>query len=451
MLYCMVIYINKGVLIMNDALINCEVKKHSSAIQITNSISLWQRKTWNILLANAYEHLNDQEKFDIEIRDLTKTLEIDRRNIKTLKEMIVGIQSTSVQWNMLGADQKETWRSYNLLAEAEITGDILSYSYGPSLRKLLHNPQIYANISLSLQNKFNSKHSLALYELCVDFFNISTGHGETKFIPLDDLRSMFDTQNSYKEFKNFNQRLLQKAITEINNVSDIFVTPRYNRTKRKVSHIKFIIKVNEKNIRKRPENEKDDRTIDLEETAMNNFEQKSDKGDSNGELNALDSLLSLVPDIEKENINIQTTLVKALEKYDFERVKRSIEYTNGKNYDTYGSYLFDTIKNDTAMVETINKKRKKKKKDSDKKVSKKRQMSFLEDQYAKLDEKQKEENNSAEKGKKIFKSLSAKEQNDLLRSASKGIRSLAAKYKNDPIKRDGAMTSLYVEIAKKYN
>ena len=74
---------------MNDALINCEVKKHSSAIQITNSISLWQRKTWNILLANAYEHLNDQEKFDIEIRDLTKTLEIDRRNIKTLKDKII--------------------------------------------------------------------------------------------------------------------------------------------------------------------------------------------------------------------------------------------------------------------------------------------------------------------------------------------------------------------------
>jgi hypothetical protein len=38
-----------------------EVIKHSAAIQIQNSISLLQRRAWNILLANAYEELPTEQ------------------------------------------------------------------------------------------------------------------------------------------------------------------------------------------------------------------------------------------------------------------------------------------------------------------------------------------------------------------------------------------------------
>ena len=47
-----------------------------------------------------------------------------------------------------------------------------SYAYGPSLREKLHNPRMYARLCLALQNRFSSKHALALWELFVDYLGV---------------------------------------------------------------------------------------------------------------------------------------------------------------------------------------------------------------------------------------------------------------------------------------
>ena len=53
------------------------------------------------------------------------------------------------------------------------------------------DPNIYARISLSMQNKFDSKHALALWELCLDFLDKIHNYGETPFVPVgDDCREL---------------------------------------------------------------------------------------------------------------------------------------------------------------------------------------------------------------------------------------------------------------------
>ena len=61
-----------------------EVIKHSSAIQIENTISLLQRKTWNVLFANAYDELPTHEEHTVNIQELTEVLEFKSKNDRYL-------------------------------------------------------------------------------------------------------------------------------------------------------------------------------------------------------------------------------------------------------------------------------------------------------------------------------------------------------------------------------
>ena len=76
------------------------------------------------------------------------------------------------------------------------------YSYGPTLRELLHNPQMYARISLSMQNKFESKHAQALWELCVDYLGAGRDYGETAYIAITTYRKLLGVaEGQYARFK----------------------------------------------------------------------------------------------------------------------------------------------------------------------------------------------------------------------------------------------------------
>ncbi len=115
------------------------------------------------------------------------------------------------------------------------------------MRQRLYNPRLYAKISLSMQNRFGSKHALALYELAVDYFDAARGEGETPFIDLDQLRRMLGLEDgAYQQFKTLNRDVLKRALKDINGKSDLQVTSIFRREKRKVVAVKFRIVPNPK-------------------------------------------------------------------------------------------------------------------------------------------------------------------------------------------------------------
>jgi replication initiator protein len=159
-----------------------EVVKHSAAVQIQNNITLLQRRAWNVLLANAYDVLPTEERHRMKVRDLMQALEFTSKNEDYLKEALMALVGCKVEWNVLDKDNKLEWGVTTLLAEAKIKSGVCTYAYGPTLRERLHNPQMYARISLSMQNKFESKHAQALWELCVDYLGTGRDYGETSYI-----------------------------------------------------------------------------------------------------------------------------------------------------------------------------------------------------------------------------------------------------------------------------
>ena len=220
-----------------------EVLKHSAAVQISNGVSLLQRKVWNILLWNAYNNCPGKEVHTISLKEIWKVLEWgSSKNHQRLQDLCEEFTKISVKWNLLGKDRKSIWGVASLLASAEAKEGVLSYAFAYHLRERLLNPYMYARISLSLQNKFDSKHALALYELCVDYFIEKIGKGETPWLSLAEVRSLMGTGDDYPVFYEFKRWALNVALSEINEKSDLDVEIEYKKEQRKVAWIKFRIR-----------------------------------------------------------------------------------------------------------------------------------------------------------------------------------------------------------------
>lgn len=226
---------------MDIAEIN-EVIKASPAIQIQSRITHLQRRAWNVLLANAYDELPSTDIHRINVVDLAKCLGFDSHNEEYLKETLKALVDCTVEWNVLGKDNKQVWGAASLLASAEIEKGVCTYGYAPHLRFKLYNPRIYTKLNLRLQNQFTSRYALILWEVCFDYFDMARNEGETPFIPLETFRELVGLDDDeYLLFKEFNRNVIKPSIKEINELTNFLVEVETKRIGRKIGELKFRI------------------------------------------------------------------------------------------------------------------------------------------------------------------------------------------------------------------
>jgi hypothetical protein len=223
---------------------NSSIIKHSAAIHIQNNITLLQRKVWNVLLFNAYDDLPLQEIYNIPVKVLKSHLNYNSNDEEYLKQIVRALVNCSVEWNILDKDGKQEWGVAGLLAQVKIKEGMCSYAYAPEMRSRLHNPSMYARISLSLQNVFDGKYGQTLWELCVDYLGHEREYGETPFITIEQFHKLMGVENSQyvRQFKILNRDVLKPAVAEINKVSDLRVEVAQQRKGRKVVALKFKIR-----------------------------------------------------------------------------------------------------------------------------------------------------------------------------------------------------------------
>ena len=219
-----------------------EVIKASPAIQIQGRITHLQRRAWNVLLANAYHELPNQEIHSISVRALAAKLGFDSHNHEHLQEALRALVDCTVEWNILNKNQKEEWGVAVLLADARIVEGICRYSFAPQLRMKLYNPIMYTKLNLRLQNRFKGQYALILWEVCFDYFDVDRGQGQTPFITLEKFRELMGVDSDeYPLFGELNRNVIKPAINEINDLTDYFVEVEQKRMGRKVAELKFRI------------------------------------------------------------------------------------------------------------------------------------------------------------------------------------------------------------------
>jgi len=219
-----------------------ELKKHVAVIHSHSKITLLQRKISNALLFHAYENLLTQDEHEIQITTLTKLIDYDSHDHKKIKQSLMDLLATVVEWNIVDGDKldkENIWNASSIIADASIKGSLCTYSYSGKMRKLLYHPSVYGRLNMRVQAKFQSSYGLALYENCNRYQDI----GQTPLFELDTFRKLMGVEDSkYKIFRDFKTRVIDKAVEELNKYSALFVETKLKKQNRQVVAIQFIIK-----------------------------------------------------------------------------------------------------------------------------------------------------------------------------------------------------------------
>ena len=219
-----------------------EVVKASPAIQVQSKMTLLQRRAWNVLLANAYNQLPNTDIYSVSVAELARKLGYASNDSEHLKETLEALVDCTVEWNILGKDNKQEWGVASLLASAKMKDGICTYGFAPHLRLQLYNPRIYTRLNLRLQNRFSSRYALILWEVCFDYFDTERDKGQTPFIPLETFRELMGLEKGeYPVFKVLNRDVIKPAVKEINALTNYHVEMAPKRMGRKVAELKFRI------------------------------------------------------------------------------------------------------------------------------------------------------------------------------------------------------------------
>jgi hypothetical protein len=200
-----------------------QLVKASAAIQISQRVPAVGRKIWNVLLQHAYPDLPEDEGHITNAPTLQKRIgQPSSRNRTYLEERLYELVDTTVEWNILGKDNRE-WGAASLLADAKMKDGKVYYSFGLQLRQKLHNPSVFASFQLSLQNRFTNKYALPLYELFIDY-SFDGGWCQLPQMKITQLRNLLGVaEDTYQKWYVLRRDVLDTAIHDIEKHTDLSI------------------------------------------------------------------------------------------------------------------------------------------------------------------------------------------------------------------------------------
>lgn len=200
-------------------------------------LTLHDRRTYNLLLGNAWNSILQRKKHTISRRELTKHVDSNNQDIATtMRKLMASIVVVKVRNNKNG---KPSRRQISLLGSNDIEerGPI-EYSFPPELVDIIEKTQIFARIHTEVMFALSSKYSLALYEWIQKRVNMKYVFYET--LPIEEVRGMLGVEkDKLKTFGNLNKYAIKPALEEVSFLTEYDVTVEPIKTGRAVTHVKF--------------------------------------------------------------------------------------------------------------------------------------------------------------------------------------------------------------------
>ena len=217
------------------------IDKNSSSIQISNKISLTQRKCYNYMLKIAKnEFKKDKTKriFQVTADELMLFFKIGSKNHTYIKNELEILNRTQVKYNILGKNKRSKESgAFTLIAGFKYRQGIILYSFPPHIEEMILDPKMFGKINLVVIKSLRSKYSIALYELAEDYINV-----QIPKMSMEIFRDLMGVKvGQYSSIKDFRKRVIGVAIEEINRSDNISFSLSYEllKTGRKITHIKF--------------------------------------------------------------------------------------------------------------------------------------------------------------------------------------------------------------------
>lgn len=202
----------------------------------TQSFSLLQYKVLLYLISKIKPTDNDKTQYVFNIKDFCRVCNLDTTKSRTyihyVKEIIRDIMSYTIEIKLDdGSDYITHW-----IQKCRVHPDgNYRIQFDSSLSPFLFRmSEFYTQYRLDNVLPMRSKYGLRLYELLVSYHNMAREYT----FPLDDLRQRLDAEK-YKTFADFRVNVLEPALKDINEVSDLKVEYNTIKTGRKITSIRF--------------------------------------------------------------------------------------------------------------------------------------------------------------------------------------------------------------------
>lgn len=219
------------------------LRKAVQAIHMSGKLTLLQKKLINNLIFYAYNNLLTADTHQVSVSELARAVGFDSKNTAFLKNALIGIVKTALEFNLLH-NGAEVWQASALLSEAKITEGVLTFGFPTTLRKMFHDPAVYATLNLGIAKLFDSNYAFSLYDNCNRFKNTgSTGYWDIEL--LKKLLGIDPNYETFKEFKYLNAQVLKPAIQEVNERTDIHLEIEYKKLGKHVIEVRFAVTPNQ--------------------------------------------------------------------------------------------------------------------------------------------------------------------------------------------------------------
>jgi len=122
----------------------------------------------------------------------------------------------------------------------KIKDGIISYGFAPDIHEEIMKPTLFVFLNMLVIKQLKSKYSIILYELAEDYKSEINLKVKIPKMELSKFRQLMGIkENQYKDFRDLRINCIERAISEINEKTDLTISYEVTKRGRKVTHIDF--------------------------------------------------------------------------------------------------------------------------------------------------------------------------------------------------------------------
>jgi len=184
-------------------------------------LTLSDRRIYNLLIANAWDHIGEATQHSIRKSELQSSL---HKGTDRLDDSIRRLMSAIVQVRVMREHKWETKRVQllggNVIPEAE--DGIIRYDFHPLMREIINESRVFARLHKQIMFALSSKYSLALYELIQKRGNLTKSFED---LSITDLRNFLGVPSGkLSSWINFKNKAITPAVQEVSDLSEFMVS-----------------------------------------------------------------------------------------------------------------------------------------------------------------------------------------------------------------------------------
>ena len=221
-----------------------KVVMSNDLIKSKSNLSLNELKLLRLTIMQVLAEDTDLQTYSIKINYLAKILDISSPNIyRDAMEMCRHLLQELVYVG--DGNPKHKWQMFQWCSTCQYNDGTIIIRLHDNLKPyLLQLKKHYSMYGLADILMLKTVYAVRLYELLQEALKAQKVYADqtaTVILDVETIRKATSTENKYQKIGMFNQRVIDKAVSEINDKSSYYVSYEYVKKSRKIIGFKFIV------------------------------------------------------------------------------------------------------------------------------------------------------------------------------------------------------------------